>query len=794
MNQHLTEQQLIDYQFKLADAAGTSAAQAHLDECQECRQRLQKLARKFASLDLLRGEIEVSESLLSKTVENAVGNRGMGILPMSGFPNAIYRVWGPCRRAILALQVVVFRRRGARGTHGQDARATLQTPSQAHRGRVIWLYRVPALGAVAAAVIVGVAVLLVSNSQQNKGIAPTIAPGPLGQTTAPAVSADQESAFRKDQPAPLVAGEAGKAEAPTSSKPSSLKRSLAEAQPPVASEAPDRVDRAPKREESRLGSPLAPPEAKSAPGDSLRAEGPVRSVPGRGGKGVPPLRVEGIVGSQTQKDRVWGPLPSNRGQDARDTKNKAETASPQTPDGVTTSSLDATRMAEVPQVAEQPPFAPASAIELVVLPRRKNVQLTIYNGADLTLVRERRNLTLKRGWNWLQFMWANTLIDPTSLTLEPLEHKDGVQVQQLVFPPRLRELGRWLIRSEIGGQVPFELTYFTSGLAWRAFYTATLSSDERTMHLDGYVRISNGSGEDYEDAQTRLIVGRVHLLDEIRELAQRQYAYGSPSPIRGPVGVTGFEGADRDKSASSRVVSGVVAGQALQSLARKEIQKEGLSEYFLYTIEGTETIPNQWGKRLLSFEADDVPVTGLYKYDEERWGAETIRFLSFANDEKHKLGQTPIPDGNVRIYGRAGEQGHLSYVGAMNVKYIPVNEEVELNLGPARLVEVKPILMDYKVENHTFDNQGNISGWDEVRTWKVEIANTGSLPVDVELTRGFETPHWTLKPGDAAVSYEKYDVTHARFKLTIGPQSKRVFEYIVTTHHGTRQGALSNAK
>jgi len=73
-----------------------------------------------------------------------------------------------------------------------------------------------------------------------------------------------------------------------------------------------------------------------------------------------------------------------------------------------------------PHSVEMPPFAPASAIELVVLPRRQDVQLTIYNAADLTLVREKRNLTLKRGWNWLQFMWANTLIDPTSLSLEPM--------------------------------------------------------------------------------------------------------------------------------------------------------------------------------------------------------------------------------------------------------------------------------------------------------------------------------------------------------------------------------------
>jgi hypothetical protein len=225
-----------------------------------------------------------------------------------------------------------------------------------------------------------------------------------------------------------------------------------------------------------------------------------------------------------------------------------------------------------------------------------------------------------------------------------------------------------------------------------------------------------------------------------------------------------------------------------------EIRKEGLSEYFLYTIEGTETIPNQWGKRLLSFEANDVPATGLYKYDEERWGTETIRFLSFANDEKHKLGTTPLPDGAVRIYGRAGEQEHLSYVGTMDVKYIPVNEEVELNLGPARLVEVKPILMDYKVENHAFDNQGNISGWDEVRTWRMEVANTRSLAVDIEVTRGFETPYWTLRPADKDVLCEKYDVTHARFRLTVEPQTKRVFEYTVTTYHGTRQEAMSNAR
>ena len=91
----------------------------------------------------------------------------------------------------------------------------------------------------------------------------------------------------------------------------------------------------------------------------------------------------------------------------------------------------------------------------------------------------------------------------------------------------------------------------------------------------------------------------------------------------------------------------------------KEIKKEGLSEYFLYTIEGTETIPNGWSKRLISFEVPGVPVVNLYKYEQQRYCNNVMRFLSFANDEKHELGETPIPGGLLKVYRNAGDNGHL---------------------------------------------------------------------------------------------------------------------------------------
>jgi len=194
---------------------------------------------------------------------------------------------------------------------------------------------------------------------------------------------------------------------------------------------------------------------------------------------------------------------------------------------------------------------------------------------------------------------------------------------------------------------------------------------------------------------------------------------------------------------------------------------------------------------LLSFETEDIAVESLYKYDEQRWGNQAIRFVKFANDEKHNLGQTPIPNGNVKIYSHADEQGYLSYVGGTGIKYIPVDEEVELNLGPAQLVEIEPKLMDFKTENYRFDRRGNVSGWDEIRTWKIEITNTRTLPIQIEITRGFGTVYWTLQ---ADIPYEKHDATHARFTLELEPRSKQMLEYTVRTYHGVRQETLDKLK
>src|SRR5512147_1049478 len=77
---------------------------------------------------------------------------------------------------------------------------------------------------------------------------------------------------------------------------------------------------------------------------------------------------------------------------------------------------------------------PASAaVDIVTLPTREGTQLTIYNSEDITMVREHRLLTVKEGINKIQFSWANTLIDPTSIEFRILENQDKVDLVSLLI-------------------------------------------------------------------------------------------------------------------------------------------------------------------------------------------------------------------------------------------------------------------------------------------------------------------------------------------------------------------------
>ncbi len=422
--------------------------------------------------------------------------------------------------------------------------------------------------------------------------------------------------------------------------------------------------------------------------------------------------------------------------------------------------------------------APAFAkIDLVTLPGRDGVQLTIYNSADLTLVRDTRTLTLKRGTNRLQFSWVGTLIDPTSLEMQPLARAGETLIDSLSYPPRTTGLGVWSLSAPAAGPAPFQISYFTSGISWQAYYLATLSNDEGHLRLEGYVRLNNRSGEDYPQAVTRLVVGKIHLIDSIAELARRRVPYGRPGGEPPPTPAPRLSGVRLEADAS--------VAKAVFQLAPKEIVKEGLSEYFLYTIEGTEDISDGWGKRLISFTAPRVPVQNLYRFEEERYGSLPVRFLSFANDAAHQLGREPLPGGLVKVFRSLDGDGHLSYLGAEEVRYVPKGDEVALNLGPALDVTVQPTLLEVQTDGYEWRNE-QITGWDEVQEVRIVAANHREVPAKVEIRRSFPVTSWELKNSGNAGTFSTIDKNTVQYMLELAPGARQSFSYRVTLHHGSR--------
>ena len=426
------------------------------------------------------------------------------------------------------------------------------------------------------------------------------------------------------------------------------------------------------------------------------------------------------------------------------------------------------------------PPAGSAKIDLSTLSGRDNVQTTIYKSEDLTLVRDSRTLQFAKGDNQIQFSWANTRIDPTSLTLELKSSRDRVTVKEMIFPPEARDLAIWRIQAKEACQAKIDILYFTSGLSWQSYYMAFVSPKGDTMDLKGYVRVSNGSGEDYARARTRLVVGKIRLLDDIAALAGQRYPFGRPD-------LTSLEVQEKRATYADgiKLLNETAKGIAPNALPRrKKIIKQGLSEYFLFTIEGKETIEDRWSRRLVSFEAKDIPVTDTYTFEAERFGATPIHRLVFNNKKKDGLGTTPLPGGQIKVYQSLGRPEELVFKGADTTAYIPVGKRVELNLGPTRDVTVAPKLMKVEKANLVFDPKGNLTGFDEIRDMEIAIANYSEKAAALEIVRNMDSSRCALSKVKTQGRFEQTDQDTFTFYTTLAPGQTDAIRYRVIIKRG----------
>jgi len=442
----------------------------------------------------------------------------------------------------------------------------------------------------------------------------------------------------------------------------------------------------------------------------------------------------------------------------------------------------------------------ARNIDLSTVPDRQTVQLTIYNSEDLTLVRETRKVSFKPGTNGLQFSWANTLIDPTSVELRFLTQTEKLEVLDTTFPHDKPQMLYWNVHSELDGEATVEITYFTSGISWASDYVLIADEQEIQVGLENFVRVTNNSGEEYEDAQVRLVVGKVNLVEKIAQLAR--VGMGEVSTLDARV----LHGLKLDALKTELYDNECCDGAAMainmpdDPAAPKEIIKEGLSEYFIYTIEGTETIPTGWSKRLRSLEVAEVPLEIEYRYRPAEYGDQLVRMYLTRNDEESKLGTTPLPDGVVRVFRRNGRDG-LSFLGSQSIPYVPIGEKIELNLGPDPEVIFELVRLDFWRDNIWMKEHGRstyrrvddgevqidvrstVAGWNDHTLYAQRVRNYTGEPIKLEVRRTFGGHVDFFTSLDA----KNHDYQTVQYTATVPAGETKDLKYELVEHLGRNQ-------
>ncbi|MDH5858885.1 DUF4139 domain-containing protein [Lampropedia aestuarii] len=216
------------------------------------------------------------------------------------------------------------------------------------------------------------------------------------------------------------------------------------------------------------------------------------------------------------------------------------------------------------------------------------------------------------------------------------------------------------LNAEKAGTPTVDLSYLTGGLGWQADYVATLSKDENSLDLAGWVTLNNHSGTAYEDAKLQLVAGDVGRAPIVREAM--------------------FKALD---------------GRAMAAVAPAPMEQEALFEYHLYTLPNTTTLGNNQTKQVALLSAGSVPVRKEYRLQgAEHWYNQLRNnnspelgdkrkvdvFVEFDNKDGD-LG-VPLPKGIVRMYKGDSQQRAL-FIGEDRIDHIAKDEQVRLKLGSA---------------------------------------------------------------------------------------------------------------
>ena len=296
----------------------------------------------------------------------------------------------------------------------------------------------------------------------------------------------------------------------------------------------------------------------------------------------------------------------------------------------------------------------------------------------------------------------------------------------------------WMLENGGPKSQRVEASYLTNNMNWNADYVLTVTRDEKSADLDGWVTLANNSGTAYKNAKLQLVAGEVHRV--------------APVPMNG------------------RALGAVIA----EAKAAPQFEQENFSEYHLYSLARRPSIEDKESKQISLLNASGVAVEKLllvtgqpYYYRNAQSIGNPIQQpvqvnYRFKNEDKSGLGM-PLPAGTVRVY-QADSHGGIQLVGEDNINHTPKDESVTIHVGDAFDIVCERKETDFKkLSNNLYEFEYEITLRNhkesdvsvEVREpiggdWEVEKSSYKSEKLDAT-TLGFQIP--VAKNGTSTLDY-----------------------------------------
>lgn len=280
------------------------------------------------------------------------------------------------------------------------------------------------------------------------------------------------------------------------------------------------------------------------------------------------------------------------------------------------------------------------------------------------------------------------------------------------------------------------LLYLSRGFSWSTDYVATISEDERTFDLTGWVTLKNESGTAFIDTDVRLIAGTIH------EILPHSY----PAPMARAATMY-------DLAESAPLPKG-----------------ESFSDYHLYTLPMSTSVKNNQEKQLVLLRASAVPLTKEYRFTHQnnnRSDTKNIKAkvnLLIKNSEENNLG-LPLPQGIFRVYQKH-TKGDSLFLGEDRIPHVAKNEYFTIHTGEAFDISASEKTITY--------NQLSKTRYQS--THEVIFNNASEKEVIVTYEEFFNPRyHWSILESSHKVTTKT--ASYAQWQITLPPESETTLNY-----------------